>query len=247
MKYVGTMAATLAVLLAGSPAEAATILVPADRDTTLIEDPNGALANGAGPVFFVGRTNQSAGSVRRGLVKFDLASAVPPRAIVESVALRLTALPGNPGTSTIRLYRVLAAWGEGTSFSSGGRGAPSTPGDATWIHTFYDTTFWEYSGGQFVGAASASFEFDGPGEYLVRGDAKLLADVRLWAANPRRNHGWILIGDETRPQTAQAFGTREAAFVGDVPVLEITFRLPGERPRLDNDQIGSPPKSLFLK
>ena len=227
MGHPGTIATIAVFALSLAPASAETVLVPADRDTTLIEDPDGALANGAGPAFFVGRTNQGAGSIRRGLVRFDVAAALPAHAIVESVTLRLTALAGNPGASPVRLYRVLADWGEGASFSTGGRGAPSEPGDATWIHTFYDTEFWEYAGGQFVGRASAAFEVDGPGAYEVASTPMLLADVRLWTAAPSRNFGWILIGDETRPQSVQPLATREADDTGEVPVLEITFRTAG--------------------
>lgn len=235
MARAGTIALIAASVFALAPARAETIVVPADRDTTLIEDPEGALSNGSGPVFFVGRTNQGPGSIRRGLLRFDVASALPPHAVLESVTLRLTAFPGNPGASPVRIYRVLADWGEGASFSTGGRGAPSEPGDATWIHTFYDTEFWEYAGGQFVGRASAALEVDGPGAYDVASTPKLLADVRLWAAAPSRNFGWILIGDETRPQSVQPFAAREAG--GDVaPELEITFRTAGEARPVDNRQ-----------
>ena len=218
------------VLLSALPACADTAWIPAQRDTTLIEDPDGAFSNGSGPALFAGRTNQAVGGVRRGLLRFDVAAALPPRAIVESAVLHLTALPGNPGASLVRLYRVLADWGEGASFSTGGRGAPSEPGDATWIHRFYDTEFWEYAGGQFVGSASAEFTIDGAGEYLVADSTKLLADVRLWNAAPARNFGWILIGDETRPQSAQPLATRENPDPATRPVLEIVYRVAG-RPR----------------
>lgn len=215
------------LVLAVAPLNAETVRVPADRDTTLIEDPNGALSNGAGPVLFVGRTNQNPGGIRRGLLRFDLASALPAQAIVESVTLHLTAVPGNPGASPVRLYRVLADWGEGTSYSEGGRGAPSEPGDATWIHTFFDQDFWEYAGGQFVGSSSAGFWIDGPGPYIVDAAPKMLADVRHWNAAPGRNFGWILIGDETRPQSAQALATRDNPDPAARPVLEIEYREPG--------------------
>lgn len=221
-----THAAALLLLLGTLPVRAETAFVSADRDTTLIEDPDGAFSNGAGPAFFVGETNQAAGSLRRGLVRFDVASALPQGAIVESVKLHLTALPGNPGASLVRLSRVLADWGEGASFSTGGRGAPSEPGDATWIHTFYDTDFWKHTGGQFVGSASAAFVVNGPGEYLVTSDPKMLADVRLWKAAPSHNFGWVLIGDEGRPQSVQPFASRESLDPAAVPVLEIVYRLP---------------------
>jgi hypothetical protein len=56
----------IAFLLLLDPAVAAaeTVFIEAERAATLIEEPDGALANGAGPVFFVGRTNQRETSVR---------------------------------------------------------------------------------------------------------------------------------------------------------------------------------------
>jgi hypothetical protein len=65
----------------------------------------------------------------------------------------------------VNLHRVLADWGEGASNANAeeGRGAPSQPGDATWLHTFYDTAFWTSPGGDFDPAISAStvVEFEG--------------------------------------------------------------------------------------
>jgi hypothetical protein len=219
------------------PARTETAWVPADRDTTLIEDSGGALSSGAGSALYVGRTNQAVDGIRRGLLRFDVASAIPRHAKIESVALHLTALPGNPGASPVHVYRVLSDWGEGASISAGGRGAPSEPGDATWIHTFYDTDFWKYAGGHFVKKASTVFVVDGPGEYTVTGSHELLADVRHWKAARSRNYGWILIGDESRPQSAQPFATRENTEPGLAPVLEIVYREVGKRPAFAPAQI----------
>jgi hypothetical protein len=229
MLRIATHVTALLLWFGALPVRAETVFMRADRDTTLIEDPDGALSNGAGPAFFVGQTNQPTGSLRRGLVRFDVASALPQGAIVESVKLHLTALPGNPGSSPVRLSRVLADWGEGASFSTGGLGARSEPDDATWIHTFYDNEFWKRTGGQFVGAASAAFVVDGSGDYLVTSSPKMLADVRLWKAAPSRNFGWILIGDESRPQSVRPFASRESPDPAAVPILEIVYRLPAGR------------------
>ena len=229
MLRITAQATALLLLLGTLSVRAEMAFLPADRDTTLIEDPDGAFSNGTGPAFFVGQTNQPAGSLRRGLVRFDVASAMPRGAILESVVLHLTALSGNPGASSVRISRVLADWGEGASFSTGGRGAPSETGDATWIHTFYDTEFWKHTGGQFVRSSSAAFVVDGPGEYLVTSGPRMLADVRLWTAAPSRNFGWILIGDESRPQSVQPFASRESSDPAAVPGLEIVYRLPAGR------------------
>ena len=68
------------VLTAGaSRVLAETAGIEPDRDATLIEDPNGAFANGSGPNFFVGRTNQEQNGIRRALVRFPVAESLPPK------------------------------------------------------------------------------------------------------------------------------------------------------------------------
>jgi hypothetical protein len=209
-------------------AAAETILIDAGRDATLIEEPDGALANGAGPVFFVGRTNQRANSVRRGLIYFDVAAALPKNTRVESVRMTLYMSPSNSVPSQIGLHRLLAAWGEGDSFASGGGGDFSEPGDSTWIHTFYDDGFWVKPGGHFVARVSASRDVAAPALYTFEGTQKMIADVRLWLGAPHRNFGWILLGDETMPQNVKSFASREEPDPSLRPVLEVIYSLTGE-------------------
>jgi hypothetical protein len=217
-----------ALLCAFSASAAAeTVRIEADRDATLIESPDGTLANGSGPFFFVGRTASGQNSVRRALLRFDVAAELPAQAIVEGVSLTLFMSPSNAQTSELRLHRVLADWGEGASSASGGGGRPSEPGDSTWIHTFYDVDFWAHSGGQFVGRSSARLEVTGPAFYTWESTSHLVQDVRHWSSVPKRNFGWILIGDETAPQTAKSFVSRENPDLALRPVLEVTYRLPG--------------------
>ena len=215
------------VLVFSGSAVAETVTLEAGRDATLIEDAEGAWANGSGPSFFVGRTAQQRGSIRRGLLYFDVAAVVPRRAIIERVRLTLFAKPANDVEREVRLVRVLADWGEGPSASSGGGGRPSEPGDATWIHTFFDGETWVRPGGQFLGSASATRTVAGAGLYTWDSTNRLVNDVRHWSDAPGRNFGWILIGDETAPQTAKNFGSREDPVPARRPTLEITYRLPG--------------------
>jgi hypothetical protein len=215
-------------VVVATPVAAETVVVEAGRDATLIEDADGALANGSGPVFFAGRTNQRQDSVRRGLLYFDVASALPEQAILESVRLVLYVTPSNPRPARARLHRVLSDWGEGPSSASGGGGDFSQPGDATWIHTFYDDAFWVRPGGHFVARESAVTEVAGTGSYSWEGTRKMLTDVRLWLAAPRRNFGWILLGNETAPQTSKSFASREHPDASLRPVLELVYRLPGD-------------------
>ncbi len=221
------------MLLGAAPSAVAdTVTIEAARDATLVEHPDGALANGAGPALFVGRTAQPVNGVRRSFVAFDVTGALPDRAIIGSVSLTLFMTPSNPEPRLIRLYRVLADWGEGSSSSSGGGGAPSGPGDVTWIHTFWDTEFWVHVGGQFLGRAGAEREVGASDFYTWDSTVHLVQDVQMWGAAPERNFGWILIGDEMTPQTVKSFASREHPDPMLRPVLEITYQVPGG-PSLD--------------
>jgi hypothetical protein len=219
------------LLLAPAAATAETVLIEASRDVTLIEEPDGALANGSGPVFFVGRNNQAEYSVRRGLISFDVAAAIPRNAKLESVRLTLYMTPSNSASRRIALHRLLAAWGEGASYASGGGGDFSGAGDATWIHSFYDDAFWVKPGAHFVARASASQDVAASDFYRWESTRKMLADVRRWLAVPERNFGWILLGDETIPQTAKSFASREEPDPSLRPVLEVTYHVPGGEPQ----------------
>ncbi len=227
---LAVVASAMTLVFAGYAA-AGTVEVVADRDATLIEDPDGALASGAGPAVFAGRNNATNNGVRRALLRFDFASVLArggPVA-VERVALVLTNLTeSNTAPREYRLHRLLADWGEGVSSSAGGAGAPSEPGDATWLHRFHGQSYWMHNGGQFEGEPSARLIVVGPGTYRFE-SAQLTRDVAGWLRNPERNFGWIVIGDETGRQNVRAFGSRENPDPAVRPVLEITFGRSGGR------------------
>ena len=96
--------------LAALPVFAEMVHITADRDNTLIENPDGALSSGMGPNFRAGRTNQSMFSVRRGLLRFDVASAVPADAIIDRVFLTLYK---NPKTRYRPMSACTACWPTG--------------------------------------------------------------------------------------------------------------------------------------
>jgi hypothetical protein len=219
---------SLLACILSSSAWAGTAQVPARADATLIEDPDGALANGSGAFVFAGRTNQQTGGVRRALVVFDVASVLPAHAVITGVVVRLYLAPSNPGPRRIDLHRVLADWSEGPSSSAGGLGAPSLPGDVTWLHTFYDEDFWAVSGGQFVGRSSAHRTADESGFVTWTSTRHLVEDVTLWLRAPSRNFGWVMIGDETQRQTSKSFASRESPDEPLRPVLFVTYKVPGE-------------------
>jgi hypothetical protein len=103
-------------------------------------------------------------------------------------------------------------WGEGVSDAPDeeGAGAPSDAGDATWIHTYYDTGLWDYPGGDVLPSPSATITIDGQGFFTFESTPAMEADLQYWYCNPCSNFGWILIGDESSPGTAVRFDSRES-------------------------------------
>ena len=219
------IAAALVVLAsaAGPDVLAEVSLLQPARDGTLFEDPSGALASGSGPVLFSGRINAPAQSIRRALLAFDVAAAIPPGSIVTAARLRLNLSATSAGPVLVRLHKVTADWGEGASSTGGGGGAPSAAGDATWIHRFYTGDLWTQAGGDFAPAPSGAATVDQPGPYAWDSTAEMVADVQAWLDDPGQNFGWILLGDETRPQTVKRFDSREHSTEGNRPALEVEY------------------------
>src|SRR6185503_17047458 len=102
-------------------------------------------------------------------------------------------------------------WGEGLSNAGnpGGQGAPSQTGDATWIHTFYNTSFWTTPGGDFSPTVSATTFVPGLGTFTWSSSGTI-ADVQSWVSNPATNFGWIIIGDEVTAASAAQLRSRES-------------------------------------
>ena len=224
--------------LTATPAFAETVHITADRDATLIEDAEGDVANGSGPSIFAGQTNQSMFGVRRALVRFDVASALPADAIIDSAYLSMYENSNNAAPSDISVHRVLADWGEGASFSNGGSGAPAQEGDATWLHTFYDYDYWVQQGGQYVANASASETVGGNDFYTWQSTNQTVNNVRYWLHHPQRNFGWLIMGDEYMRGSVKRFASRESGNcdpengTGNCnlrPMLTIEYHLPGEK------------------
>jgi len=228
LRLARPLGALLLLLAAGvSSAGADTASIVADRDNTLYESAPGALSNGAGASFFAGRTQQTSNSIRRGLVHFNVAGALPAGAVIGSAKLRLIMSQTVSGPSDVALHRVNADWGEGNSDAgpSGGAGAPSQAGDATWRHRFFPGIGWTTAGGDFAAVASATLSVDQPATYVWGSTAAMVADAQSWLDSPATNFGWLLKGDETSAPTVKKFESSEST--GDSrPVLEIEYSLP---------------------
>ena len=210
------------------------INITPSKDNTLYEyDPaEGDHSNGAGFHFFAGEN--AMGEIRRGVLAFNIAGAIPAGSTITGVTLTLNMSMTIAGAESIELHKLLADWGEGTSHAPMGEGdgAPATPNDATWRHRFFDTIFWTTEGGDFSATVSASQSVGGVGQYMWS-SAQMVTDVQSWLDDPASNFGWLVLGDETTGATAKRFDTRESA---SPPVLTIQYTppprgLPTPRPR----------------
>lgn len=223
---LGAAAAAAAGWVAVVAAFADVVQVPAARDNTLYEDLDGRFSNGAGDHLFAGRNElRSGGLVRRGLLAFDIAAAVPPGATITRVELTLNMSRTITGPATVRLHRVLRDWGEGESDAPGeeGGGSPAEVGDATWIHTFFDSDFWGNEGGDFDPTPSAGRTISGLGKYTWPSTQQMVANVQGWLDNPPANFGWVLVGDEQTLGSAKRFDTHENPIEDNRPVLAVEF------------------------
>jgi hypothetical protein len=202
-------------------ASAATVSLPAAKDNTLFESLTGDLSNGAGQFLFAGTT--ATPLRRRGLIAFDIGSAIPTGARIDALRLRMSRTISGPLDMT--LHRLNLNWGEGTSNANGQEGGGVTPseGDATWTHAISPLTAWAELGGDFSSSTSAVQSVGGIGVYTWGSTPQLVADVQSWLDNPTSNYGWLLKGDETIDRSAKRFDSREHPTVANRPTLEIEY------------------------
>ncbi|MCH8087416.1 MAG: DNRLRE domain-containing protein [Chloroflexi bacterium] len=172
---------------------------------------------------FVGNTGT--GSTRRAVIAFDVAGAIPAGATIIGATLTLHMSRSQAGPQAITLHAILADWGEGTSDAPAneGGGADSTPGDATWVHRFFEADLWSAMGGDFSQTESASASVGGSGSYAWGSTARMVADVQGWLNDPATSFGWLLKGNEQTSQTAKRFDSRQNTNEAFRPVLVIEF------------------------
>lgn len=220
------LAATGAAWL--SQAHAEMLSLTPSKDNTLFEE-SGSLSNGAGTGLFAGVTDDVHGSViRRAVLAFDVAGKIPPGATITSARLTLTMNKTVVGNQRVRLHRLLADWGEGTSAAGGvggGGGAPATVGDATWTFRFFNTATWGTAGGEFAAPESAAQTVGGNGAYTWGSTAAMVADVQGWLDSPTTNFGWIVINVEST-RSAKRFASREVASGKPALTIEYTVSTP---------------------
>ena len=204
------------------PAAADVATIAASADNTIYSEADSS--NGAGDHFFAGRTNDGVLFLRRALIRFDVAAAVPAGSTINSVTLTLYRSRGKNGSFNVELHRLLASWGEAGSDGGGeeGQGAPAQTGDATWRHRLYPSTFWATLGGDYAGTASATTSVGGDGFYDWS-SGTMTSDVQAWLNTPSSNFGWILVGVESQNRSARRFDSRTNPTVTQRPKLVIDY------------------------
>ncbi|MBX3464000.1 MAG: DNRLRE domain-containing protein [Planctomycetes bacterium] len=223
------IAAALTLLLAAGADLAAqtTVTIPCAADNTLYEDVAGSVSNGKGSGIFVGVNG--IGMKLRTVLRFDVAAALPANASIVSARLTVQSTQSQYTPSlAVTGHRLLQDWGEGNSIApaGGGFGGSSSPGDATWIHTFYPGSFWTNAGGDF---APASFTISMPRLGVAQSSATpdAVADVQFWLDNPAQNFGWLLKTNEAVVGAARRLASRESA-TGTKPTLTVQYVVPGQ-------------------
>jgi len=212
---------------AGIPAHADQIVVTASKDNTLYETPDGSTSNGMGTAMFAGRNSQATDSIRRALVWFDVSANIPAGSMILSAQLTMYNDAANLQGESVSLHRAGGDWGESTSVAGGGQGAAASFGDATWLHTFFNTEYWNQPGGDFEPSASASTTVGAPGFYTWGSTMGMVEDMQGWLDNPAGNSGWCVLGNESAPSTAKRFATHEEADSSRRPRLIVDFVAPG--------------------
>ncbi len=189
------------------------------------DPPPGTTSNGAGSLF-TGRTGLAGGeTIQRALLAFDVAGNIPAGAVISSASLTLILEIAGPGSagSVHNLHRLLSDWGEGTSDSFAGIGAPATPGDATWLHTFFPGQFWAAPGGDFDATVSSTQVIDDSFSYTWASTPQLVGDVQDMLDNPADNFGWMIRGNEELTFASKKWISRESPIPFFRPVLTVEF------------------------
>jgi hypothetical protein len=239
------MFALVPCLLAASAATANVATLSPSKDNTMFQESED-FSNGAGQFLFCGTTAQ--GPVRRGLLAFDIAGAIPAGSTITGVSLTLYMDRTVTGAAEVTLHKVTADWGEGLSIGSRGEGfgAPALAPDATWHYRRFSTETWAADGGDFVAAVSATQSVDGLGYYTWSGPG-LVADAQAGLDNGAGNFGWLLKGDEVNPATAKRFASRENADPAYRPRLVIEYTAPCRVDLNDDGQVNVADFLAFLQ
>ncbi|MAB81016.1 MAG: hypothetical protein CMJ89_16845 [Planctomycetes bacterium] len=208
----------------GATAGTTELFIQASKDNTLYESVTGEVSNGLGIYVFSGRTGPMGGTaIRRAALAFDVAASIPGAATIVSASLDVYCSRSNGGSQAANLQRLVSDWGEGISNAGdpGGSGTTSETGDATWLHTFYPSSFWTSAGGDLAPLTTATTNINLVGCYTFT-SAQLAADVLDMRDSPSANFGWVIRGNEAGSGTAKRFDSKDTNNPGTRPVLRVT-------------------------
>ncbi|HLQ36316.1 MAG TPA: DNRLRE domain-containing protein [Planctomycetota bacterium] len=236
-----------AVMFAGFSAAQIAVQITADHDNTLYQDAAGSTSNGSGEFLFCGLSGTP--TTRRTVLHFPLTAVPAGSRIVAASVQMFVSRSGVFVDFDIEAHRLLADWGEGTSnaISQEGRGAAATTGDATWLHRFYPTLFWNRPGGDFDPIPSVTVPSPQSGPFTFTTSRRMVADVQDWLDGRAPNFGWLLKTDEQLATEVRRFNSRESLNVPSRPTLTVTFVPPGSVVSVGLGCIGSNGLSLHLQ
>ncbi|MCE9544949.1 MAG: DNRLRE domain-containing protein [Planctomycetia bacterium] len=239
-----------AIFGAARTSSATTVTFQADKDNSIFQDGTSKSA-GAAQSIHVGAAGSNAnGSIRRGLIYFDLTAPgkIPANAIITGASLTMYVaiapmnIPPGPALTNVSLYALTKEWGEGASAGGlgmgTGTGANAVAPDATWLKPkFGSAPNWTTPGGDFVATITATQAIGVPTDVIhdnyVWQSTQLLTDVQSWYDDSASNFGWILRGDEATAFSNRRFFSSEFTtvnFPGQYfgPLLTVEFEIAPE-------------------
>lgn len=206
-------------------AQTTVALSPSKDNTIFSAPPNNS--NGSGGHLYAGVTD--GGSLRRGLIRFDL-SGIPAGSVITSATLTMRMVKTQGGSVAVNLHKLNQDWGEagsnsGSSIDAGGSGAPAATGDATWNNRLHPSTAWTTTGGNFVATISGTTSVNNVGTYNWTG-AQMIADIQAWVNTASTNFGWLIKTTEGGSKNVKKFSSRNNATVSERPSLSVTYTAP---------------------
>lgn len=209
-------------------AQAETVTFQCSKDTSMYKE-SGGWTGGTSYSVICGVNSQD--SVRRSLLKFDVAALIPAGATINGVSVVLNMVAYESVTpASMDLRRVLQPWGESNAMGAGVYvGALAQIGDATWTHAQFPSVLWTLSGGDALGTPSAATVVATSGTCTWASTPGLVADVQSFLDAPATNHGWLLAcTDETVFGTTKTFSPRGSGPSSPRLVVSYTPFAPGD-------------------
>ncbi|MEM7514255.1 MAG: T9SS type A sorting domain-containing protein, partial [Bacteroidota bacterium] len=201
------------------------LVLSPEKDNTLYENAEGNTSNGKGDFLFIGRNNTASESIRRTIIQFDL-SGISQDQMVESASLLFVINRTNDNIlAPASLHLVSTEWGEGDSDAPGSESGGDTAAvnDVTWLFAKFDSVAWENTGGDFEETPTATDTLMNSSEVLQFSSEAMATQINDAIANGQGSISWIVIGDESRNQSARKLVSRENAEEADRPSLTLSF------------------------